>query len=208
MSASKPWREDRVDALLAALSGLGMSMSRTAAGELVDERVQFVATQMRVSPRTARSYLTDEAVQGLAEAIAFDFVDETPGADLLAAPRTARVPVRLVGLAIAGLGEAVRIRLAERDDLDHARETVAQLAHAQGMLGLVVATQDALMVDGDPCIHAPGALLNRIARYLESAADLGEQGVVGYGADLEESQGLPQALRRDALRLREAADPV
>ena len=206
VSASTPWREDRVGVLLAALSGLGMSMSPSAAAELIDERVQYVAAHMRVSPRTARSYLSDEAVQGLATAMAFDLAEEAPGADLLVAPRTATVPVRLVGMAIAGLGEAVRILLAQSDDLDNLRESVAQLAHAQGALGLVTATQDAVMVDGALCIGAPGALLNRVARYLESAAELSEQGVTGHGATIEESQRLPQALRRDALRLREAAD--
>ncbi|MBC7631449.1 MAG: hypothetical protein H7290_08255, partial [Flavobacterium sp.] len=79
-----PWRDERVDVLLAAMSDLGMSMSRSAAGELIDERVQFVATQMRVTPRTARSHLTDEAIAGLVKSMAFDFVEETPGANLLA----------------------------------------------------------------------------------------------------------------------------
>lgn len=208
VSRGTPWREDRVDALLAALSDLGMSMSPSAAGELIDERVQYVATHMRVSARTARSYLSDEAIQGLAEAMAFDLVEEAPGADVLAAARTATVPVQLVGLAIAGLGEAVRIRLTENDDVDHLRESVAQLAHAQGTLGLITATQDTAIIDGVACIGAPGALLHRIARLLESAADVAEQGIVGHGVSTEESQNLPSALRRDALRLREATDPT
>ncbi len=112
------------------MSGLGVSLSRPAAGELIDERVQFVAAQMRVTPATARRYLTDEAISGLAQSLAFGFVEETPGADLFSAPRDARIPVRLAGRVSAGLAEAVRIRLAEREDLQHTREAVAQLAHA------------------------------------------------------------------------------
>lgn len=179
-------------------------MSRSAAGELIDERVQFVATQMRVTPRTARTYLSDEAVQDLATTMAFGLVEEAPGADVLEAPRTSTVSVRLVGLAMAGLGEALRIRLMESDDLEHVRESIAQLAHAQGSLALVVATQDTVLVDGAVCIRAPGALLHRIARCLESAADLADGGVVGHGVSIDDAQSLPSALRRDALRIREA----
>lgn len=205
MTGSKPWRDDRINVLLTALSDVGMSMSRSAAGDLLDERIQFVATQMRVTPRTARTYLSDEAVQDLANTLAFHLVEEAPGADVLESPRTSTVSVRLVGLAMAGLGEATRIRLMEVDDLDDVRENAAQLAHALGSLGLVMGTQDPAMVDGVACISAPGALLHRVARYLETAAALSEAGVVGHGVSIDDAQSLPSALRRDALRIREAA---
>jgi hypothetical protein len=208
MSGRRTWRDQRVDDLLSALSDLGMSMSRTAAGELLDERVEFVAAQMRVTPQTARTYLTDEALKGLAASMAFDMVEETPGADLVAAPRDAAIPLRLLGRVIAGVGESIRVRLMEREDLEHARACVAQLAHAQGVLGLVIADQRVLIVGGEPVVRVPRALLLRIARYLEAAAELVEGGVIGYEADVEESRGLPGALRRDARSLREAvADP-
>lgn len=201
-----PWKEERVDVLLSALSDLGMAMSRAAAGELIDERVQFVAGQMRVTPATARRYLTDEAIIGLAQTLAFGLVEEAPGADLLSAPRDARIPVRLAGRVIAGLAEAVRIRLAEREDLQHTRESVAQLAHAQGALGLILADQVAVETEGEPWIRVPRALLHRMARYLDSAAALVEAGVVGYGTDPAETPGLPDALCRDAQLLRTLAE--
>ncbi|MDN5744401.1 MAG: hypothetical protein L0H31_04690 [Nocardioidaceae bacterium] len=199
------WRKGRVDVLLSALSDLGMSMSRAAAGELIDERVQFVAAQMRLTPATARRYLTDEAIGGLAQTLAFGLVEETPGADLLSASRDARIPVRLAGRVTAGLAEAVRIRLSEREDLQHTREAVGQLAHAQGALGLILADQVALEVEGEPWIRAPRALLHRVARYLESAAALAEAGVIGYGTDPAETPSLPDALYRDAQQLRTLA---
>jgi hypothetical protein len=188
------------------MSDLGMSMSRPAAGELIDERVQFVAAQMRVTPATARRYLTDEAIKGLAQMLAFGFVEETPGADLFSAPRDGRIPVRLAGRVSAGLAEAVRIRLAEREDLQHTREAVAQLAHAQGVLGLIIADQVAHDLEGEPWIRAPSALIHRVARYLESAAGLVENGVIGYDTDPAETPGLATALRRDAELLRTLAD--
>lgn len=205
MTARQSWREDSVNALIAALSDLGMSMSRSAAGELIDERVKFVAKQARVSEATARGYLTDDAIQGLAEKLAFSFVDETPGADLFSADRDARLPVRLAGRVSAGLAEALRLRLVERDDLDHTREAVAQLAHGIGVLGLVVADQEAEDFEGEPWVRLPGALLHRLARYLDAAAGLADSGIVGYQTDPAEAPGLARALREDARLLRTLA---
>lgn len=180
-------------------------MSQAAAAELIDERVKFVAAQARVSEMTARGYLTDEAIKGLAEKLAFSFVEETPGADLFSADRNARLPVRLAGRVSAGLAEAVRLRLVERDDLEHTRESVAQLAHGIGVLGLVVADQVAEDLEGEPWVRAPAALLHRLARYLDAAGGLADDGVVGYQTDPAETSGLARALRDDARVLRTLA---
>jgi len=205
--AARSWREKRIDDLLAAVSDLGMTMSRAAAGDLLDARVEFVANQMRVTPATARTYLTDEALAGMAREIVFGFVEETPGADLMASPRTAAVPVRFTGTVFAGLGEVIRILLVERDDLEHTRDRVAQVAHAQSYLGLLIRDQVATtgFYDGEPSVQMPPALLLRVARILETAADLAESGLVGYEADHEESAGLPSAFRRDVDLLRTMA---
>lgn len=206
MSSRRSWGDQRTDALLAAMSDLGVSMSRSAAGELIDERVKFVATQMRVTPATARTYLTDEAIRGLAQSMAFGFVEETPGADLIAAPRECRIPIRLAGRISAGLAEAVRLRLVERDDIEQVRESVTQLAGAQGTLGLILADQIACDIEGEPWVRVPRALLHRLARYLEAAAGLVEDGLVGYDADPDETRGLPAAFRSDGELLRTLAD--
>lgn len=205
MTPRRAWREERVDALLHAVSELGMSMSRAAAGELLDERVKFVAAQARVSESTARGYLSDEAVQGLAQSIAFSFAEEMPGADLFSAPRDSRIPVRLIGRVSAGLAEAVRLRLVERDDLEHTREAVTQLAHGIGVLNLIVADQVAEELEGEPWVRAPAGLLHRLARYLEAAASLADDGLVGYNTDPNEMPGLARALRDDAEILRALA---
>jgi hypothetical protein len=203
---ARSWRDRRVDDLLAAVSELGMTMSRSAAGEMLDERVQYVAEQMRVTPATARTYLTPEALADMAREIVFGFVEETPGADLLGAPRTAAVPVRFVGRVFAGLGEVVRILLVERDDLEHTRDRVAQIAHSQSYLGLLLHDQVANTDFYDePSVQMPPALLLRLARTLETAADLVEAGLVGHEADPEESAGLPPAFRRDVDLLRTMA---
>lgn len=165
--AARSWREKRIDGLLAAVSELGMTMSRPAAGDLLDERVQFVADQMRVTPATARTYLTDEALTDMARQIVFGFVKETPGADLMSAPRTSAVPVRFLGRVVAGLGEVQRILMVERDDLEHTRDRVAQIAHTQSHLGLLPTDQ----VATTDFYEEPSVL--------ETAAGLVESGVIG-----------------------------
>ncbi len=143
----RTWLDDKVDVLLALLGEYGMDTSRVSAAELIRERVQWVATQMRVTPATARRYLTDEALRDLARTVVVSVADEAPGADVLASPRTAAVPVPVLGRCIAGLSEAIMLRLAERDDLDHVRATTAQRAQALSALGQVIADQP----EATPC---------------------------------------------------------
>jgi hypothetical protein len=204
--ATRTWRDKRIDDLLEAVSQLGMTMSRAAAGDLLDERVQFVAQQMRVTPATARTYLTDDALAGMAREVVFGFVEETPGADLMGAPRTAAIPVRFAGTLFAGLGEVIRLLLVERDDLEHTRDRVAQVAHAQSYLGLLIHDQLATTDFYDePSVKMPPALLLRVARLLETAAQLAETGLVGHEGDPAQAAGLLSALRRDVDLLRTLA---
>ena len=174
----RSWLDGRVDVLLAALDEYGMSASTVSAAELIQERVQWVAAHLRITPATARRYLTDEAVRDLARMMAMTVAGEAPGADVLASPRTAAVPVPVLGRCIAGLAEAIVLRLAERDDLGHVRTTTAQLAQALSALGQVIAGQHSTSGIGTgiagPVVLLPPALLNRIARYPEAAAALGE----------------------------------
>ena len=69
MTPKPTWVDGRVDALLAALYDLGMSMSRAAAAELIHERVRWVSSQMDISATAARRYLTDDTLADLARAI-------------------------------------------------------------------------------------------------------------------------------------------
>lgn len=106
----------------------------------------------------------------------------------------------------AGLGEVVRILLVERKDLEDTRDRVAQIAHAQSHLGLLLTDQVATIDFYDePSVQMPPALLLRVARSLETAADPAEAGLVGYEADPQESAGLPSAFRRDVGLLRTMA---
>lgn len=207
----RTWLDGRVDVLLAALDEYGMSASTVSAAELIRERVQWVAAQMRVTPATARRYLTDEAVRDLARMMAVTVADEAPGADVLASPRTAAVPIPVLGRCIAGLAEAIVLRLAERDDLGHVWTATAQLAQALSALGQVIADQhsssDAAAGIAGPVVLAPPALLNRAARYLEAAAALVRtEGVLPDGFDPAHATQLADTFASDAVAARYYSD--
>ena len=197
---------------MAALDEYGMSASAVSAAELIQERVQWIAAHMRVTPATARRYLTDKAVRDLARTMAVTVADEAPGADVLASPRTAAVPVPVLGRCIAGLAEAIVLRLAERDDLDHVRTTTAQLAQALSALGQVIAggqpsTGDTAAGIAGPVVLLPPALLNRVARYLEAPAALvRNEGAVPDGFDPAHAAQLAGTFEADAMAARYYSD--
>ncbi len=201
---SKPaWIDERAEVLLRHLSDLGMSLSTAAAAELIEERVEFVAVQMRIGTPAARHYLSDEALQRLAESIAFSMAEEAPGADVLASPRTAEVPVAVLGRAVSALAEAILIRMFERDDVEHLRATIAQLTQALSSVGLVLSDHQ----DTDAAVaRFPPSLLFRVARSLEAAADMAAEGVLPPDFDPANGEGLVSAFRRDAATLRNLAD--
>lgn len=61
---------------LEALGQYGMDASRTFAAELIQERVQWVATRMRITAATARRCLADDALHDLARTMVVTVADE------------------------------------------------------------------------------------------------------------------------------------
>jgi hypothetical protein len=169
MAPRQAWVDGRVDVLLAALHDLGMSASRAAAAELIHERVRWVSAQAGISPTAARRYLTDDALTDLARTMVVTLAEETPGADVIASARTAAVPLPVLARCIAGLAEAIQLRLRERDDIDHLRTTVAELAQTLSAIGQVTADQRPGPAGPAPVVvMMPPGLVHRAARYLES----------------------------------------
>lgn len=201
MTPKPSWVDGRADAFLAALVELGMSVSRAAATELIQERVQWVSAQMGISPAAARRYLTDDALAGLARTMVVSVADETPGADVIAAARTAAVPLPILGRCVAGLAEAIQIRLRELDDIEHLRTRVAQLAHTLSALGQVSADQPV----GTAVVLMPPGLVNRAARNLEAAASLVNEGVVPEDFSTIHADQLAATFMQDAATLRSYA---
>jgi len=206
MTPKPTWIDGRVDALLAELHDLGMSVSRAAATTLIHERVQWVSSEMGISPTAARRYLTDDMLAGLARAMVISVADETPGADVVQSPRTAAVPLPILGRCIAGLAEAINIRLRELDDIDHLRTTVAQLAQALSAVGQVTSDHTPDPAGRAAVVMMPPGLVNRAARYLEAAATLVQAGVLPEDFSTTHAGELADTFLQDAASLRYFAD--
>ena len=203
MTPKPTWVDGRVDVLLAALHDLGMSASRAAATDLVHERVRWVSSQMGIAPAAARRYLTDDAVADLARTLVISVADETPGADVTESARTAAVPLPILGRCIAGLAEAIQIRLRELDDIDHLRTTVAQLAQALSAIGQITSDHAPDHAGrAATLVMMPPGLVNRAARYLEAAAILVHEGVLPEDFTTAHAGQLADTFRQDAASLR------
>ena len=207
MTRKPSWVDGRVDVLLAALHDLGMSVSRASAAELIGERVRWVSSQMDISPAAARRYITDDALADLARAMVISLADETPGADVTESARTAAVPLPILGRCVAGLAEAVQIRLREREDIDHLRTTVSQLVQALSAIGQVTSDQVPNPAGGAAAVvMMPPGLVNRAARYLEAAAALVNDGVLPEDFNSTHAGELAATFLQDAASLRYYAD--
>jgi hypothetical protein len=181
-------------------------MSRAAATALIHERVRWVSSQMDISATAARRYLNDDVLADLARTMVFSLAEETPGADVIESARTAAVPLPILGRCIAGLAETIQIRLRERDDIDHLRTTVAQLAQALSAIGQIVADHTPDPRTEAEVIMMPPGLVNRAARYLEVAATLVHDGALPEDFDTTQAGQLAATFLQDATSLRYYAD--
>ena len=108
----RTWLDDKIDVFLEELAASGMHLDRHRAGELITGQVRAVATLLRVTEATARTYLDDEIIKDMARRMLFEVAGERPGADLMEAPRTVPLPLALVGITVAALAEAMQVRAA------------------------------------------------------------------------------------------------
>ena len=174
---------------LEELAASGMQLDRQRAGELITGQVRAVAALMRVTEATARTYLGDEIIKDMARRMLFEFAGEQPGADLMEAPRTVRLPLALVGVTVAALAEAMQVRAANEPPY-------AQTLSGFGQITAGAAAEQA----GDKAgILFPPALLRRAARYISGAADLAANGGrLPDGIPETARNQLAATLRRDA----------
>jgi hypothetical protein len=123
---------------LEELAASGMHLGRQRAGELITGQVRAVATLLRVTEATARTYLGDEIVKDLARRMLFEVAGERPGADLMEAPRTVPLSLALVGITVAALAEAMQVRAASEPP-GHLRDVITTYAQTLSGLGQVTA---------------------------------------------------------------------
>ena len=193
------WLDSKIDVFLEELAASGMHLDRQRAGELITGQVRAVATLMRVTEATARTYLDgDEIIKDMARRMLFQVAGERPGADLMEAPRTVPLPLALVGITVAALAEAMQVRAANEPP-DHLPDVITTYAQALSGLGQITADA-ALRQAGNPAgILFPPALLRRAARYISGAADLAASGgKLPDGIPETARSQLAATLRRDA----------
>jgi hypothetical protein len=194
----RTWLDDKIDVFLEEFAASGMHLDRRRAGELISGRVRAVATLLRVTEATARTYLGDEIIKDMARRMLFEVAAERPGADLMEAPRTVPLPLALVGITVAALAEAMQVRAANEPP-DHLGDVIT--TYAQVLSGLGQITADAAPGQaGNPAgILFPPALLRRAARYISGAADLAaDGGELPDGVPETARSQLAATLRRDA----------
>ena len=191
--------------MLAEVAAAGMQLSRSHPGKIITDRLHAVACVMGVTEQTARRYIDDAAVIDLARNMLFELIQERPGADLLDTARTARMPLILLGRSIAALAEAMQVR-SLNEPAEDLEDVVSVFGQTFSALGQMIAACG----DGPPdeAIAAPPALLHRLARYLDVAAELIDAGAnVPVELSPADRRTFSATLRQDAAGLRALASP-
>ena len=194
----RTWLDHKIDVFLEELAASGMHLDRQRAGELITGQVRAVATRMRVTEATARNYLDDEIIKDMARRMLFEVAGERPGADLLEAPRTAPLPLALVGITVAALAEAMQVRAANEPS-DCLGGVVATYGQVLSGFGQITAEAASGQAGNSAEAMFPPALLRRAARYITGAADLAANGgKLPDGIPETARSQLAATLRRDA----------
>jgi hypothetical protein len=187
--------ERSTDVVLDELSSFDLVVARPQLAELVRQRLAAVATGLGISEQSARRYVDDESLRGLARQAALELAVEQPGADLHGQPRTIPVPLGTLGRTIAALAEA-----------GHVMVTNADAVGANGALDLISLLGQILHERPDPAIGPvllPQAALARAARLMEATAEMLRQGAsVATNLPAGSAPTLAAALVRDASTLR------
>ncbi|MFE5700531.1 hypothetical protein [Rhodococcus koreensis] len=194
MPRPSSWLSTTASTLSGELARIGLTVPTNQLEDLLAERIAAVAEQMHITERTARQYFDPDTLRTLARELALIIKEEAPGADLLALPRTAAMPLATLGATIAALVEVAALGGADRDPDEPA--TAMALISTLGVL--------ARDHDGDlPAVRVPEPLLMRAARLIENTADLVRQGCP-LPTDVAENvrPHLQKTLRGDAAGLR------
>jgi hypothetical protein len=180
---SPQWLRTLAAGLVAKLETRGMTLTLAAAEDVLADRVRAVAATLRITERTARTYVDEDALEGLADTLVESFTAEAPGADLLKLPRDAGLRLSGIGRLVAALAQCAHFFASYVDvDEELGRSRATETVELISTLGLIQASHQT----GD-VVFAPRALFVRISRILDGVADL------TAAADLS------RALREDAL---------
>jgi hypothetical protein len=145
-----------------------MTLTVAAAEAIVADRITAVTAALSISERSARAYIDQDALDGIADSLVASFAGEKPGADLLTQPRDAGLRVSGIGRLVAALAQCAHF-FADYASVDEAlsRNRGWEITELISMLGLIQSDHD----NGE-VIFAPRALFVRISRILNGTADL------------------------------------
>lgn len=162
------WLQTLAAGLMERLEERKMTVTQSAAEALLADRIAAIMAALRISERTARTYLDADALDGLADSLVASFAAEEPGADLMALPRDGALSISGIGRLVAALAQCTHFFAGYADE-DEAlsRSRSSEIAGLLSVLGLIQAGHQ-----GGESIFAPQALFERIARILEGVADL------------------------------------
>jgi hypothetical protein len=183
--AKKDWLEDRAAVLVGRLGDHGLVIEADVARDIISKRVLELSDTMGISAATATKYVSDEAIEEIAIAMADVMVFEAPGVDLMAAPRSASLSSQLVGQTVSGLAEAV-LFFQQHPEIHASGDRIRELSEHLSIFGAMIADSPSAA-----SVRVPPEFLARIAGRLEAAA-----------AEPSASEALVAAWRRNAKRVR------
>jgi hypothetical protein len=110
--------DQRTDVFLAEASAHGLQAPRKAVASLIETALSRVALRMRITPRSARQYFSDDEVRALVHDAASSMTAQAPGQQLIDLDPTHTVPIALAGRTVAGLAIITELATTAGADLD------------------------------------------------------------------------------------------
>ena len=95
------WLDRSTDILLDEIGKYKGVVSREDASAFISAELSDTAARLGVADTSARRYLTEDVIRGLAREIVFGLAHEQPGAHMLDLDRDCAVSVQLLGRTIA-----------------------------------------------------------------------------------------------------------
>jgi hypothetical protein len=183
--AKTDWLTDRAAVLVARLAVHGLVIEPAIAREIISKRVLELSDTMDISATTAKKYISDDAIEEIAIAMADVMVFEVPGVDLMAAARSSSLPSLLVGQTVSALAEAI-LFFQQHPDIQASGDRIRELSEHLSIFGVMIADSASAA-----SVMVPPEFLTRIAGRLDAAA-----------AESATPEPLAAAWRREGMRLR------
>lgn len=165
---SPKWLQTLAAGLVERLEERKMTVTQSGAEAVLAERIAVLMATLHISERTARTYIDEDALDGLADNIVESFAAEDPGADLMALPRDGALRIVGIGRLIAALAACAEF-FADYADEDEvlSRSRGIEIAGLISVLGLILASHE-----GGDTVFAPRPLFVRISRMLEGVSEM------------------------------------